>query len=369
MGPARIPVNSLSRHIAPLHAALSARAHDVIGSGRFVLGPGVAEFEEAFAAYCRAPHCIGVANGSDALELALRAVGTRPGDRVAITANAAMYATLAVLACGAEPVFVDVLDDEATIDPIALDAALRARSGITAVVATHLYGRLARMDAIVAACRVRDVAIVEDCAQAHGARAADGRMAGTFSDAGCFSFYPTKNLGALGDGGAVVARDAGVAARVRSLRQYGWEQKYVNALPDGRNSRLDELQARCLSLMLPLLDGWNARRRDIAGRYSTGIANARIATPPIASRDYVAHLYVVHSEQRDELRAHLDAAGIDTDVHYPVPDHRQPCHEGRYDDVALPVTERHARTALTLPCFPELNDEEVATVIEACNRF
>lgn len=367
MREADIPVNSLVRQLEPLRDALLAAITGVVDGGHYVLGSGVEAFEAAFASYCGVPHCVGVANGSDALELALRATGVAPGDRVALPANAAMYATGAALACGAEPVFVDVTE-ASTLDP---DALARACSGHAprAVVVTHLYGRLADIGPIARLCAEHGIALVEDCAQAHGARAGDGRRAGAFGDAATFSFYPTKNLGALGDAGAVVCRDPRLAARLRALRQYGWERKYVNAIAGGRNSRLDELQARVLALKLAHLDEWNRRRRDIANRYSRGIRNARIVAPPPAGEEYVAHLYVVHSDDRDALRAHLARAGIGSDVHYPVPDHRQPCFGGRYRDLSLPVTERQCATALTLPCFPELTDDEVAEVIDACNRF
>lgn len=368
MDSAAIPLNALTRHVAPLRDRLMATIGDVIDGGHYILGTGVAAFEAEFAAYCGVAHCVGVGNGTDALELALKALAVGAGDAVAVTANAAMYATTAALACGAEPVFVDVLED-ATMDPSALERAIDARAQIKAVVVTHLYGRLARMDAIVPLCRARGISIVEDCAQAHGARDAHGRSAGAFGDVGAFSFYPTKNLGALGDGGAVVSADDGIAERVRRLRQYGWERKYFNALAGGRNSRLDELQARVLSLCLPLLDGWNARRRDIANRYSREIRHPDIAVPAASAGEYVAHLYVVRSERREALRTHLADAGVQTDVHYPLPDHHQPCHRGRYAELPLAVTERHARTALSLPCFPELTDAEAATVIDACNRF
>lgn len=364
-----VPINALTRHVAPLRGELLAAVAAAIDEGRYVLGPGVAAFERAFAGYCGVAHCLGVGNGTDALELALKAVGVVPEDAVAVTANAAMYATTAILACGATPVFVDVLDSEATLDPAALERALDGNPRIRAVVATHLYGRLARMAELLDTCRARGIAVVEDCAQAHGVRGSDGKHAGAYGDAAAFSFYPTKNLGALGDAGAVVTDDDAIAERVRALRQYGWERKYVNALPGGRNSRLDELQARVLSLLLPHLDAWNARRRAIAARYTREIRHRDIRVAPEGGEDYVAHLYVVHCERRDALRKHLAAAGIETDVHFPTPDHRQPCHGGRFEAVSLPVTERHARTALTLPCFPELRDNEATLVIDACNRF
>ena len=369
MQPQTIPVNSLVRHIAPLQSALAEAASQVIGSGYFVLGPSVVEFERLFASYCGVTHCVGVANGTDALELSLRALNITKGDRVAVVANAAMYGTSAVIACGAEPIFIDTLVDEATIDPNALETVLAITSDVKAVIVTHLYGRLARMDALLKVCGERGIAIVEDCAQAHGASDAQGRRAGSFGTIASFSFYPTKNLGALGDGGAVVTSDDALADKVRKLRQYGWTQKYTNALNGGRNSRLDEMQARMLSMMLPLLEQWNRRRRDIANRYSREIANSKLCLTAASGEEYVAHLYVVRCDERDALRKHLEAYHVQSDIHYPNPDHRQPCHNNRFANVTLPNTEADARKVLTLPCFPELSDDEVSRVIEACNRF
>lgn len=366
---ARIPVNSLSRHIAPLAESLSLAAAEVISGGRFVLGNAVESFEQAFADYCGTTSCVGVANGSDALELALRALGVEPGSQVAVCANAAMYGTLAVLACGAEPMFVDVDPNTQLITPATLADALTRAPDCSAVIVTHLYGRLAEVDPLVAMCHERGIRVLEDCAQAHGARHADGRRAGSFGDAGSFSFYPTKNLGALGDGGAVVTSNPDIARRVRQLRQYGWERKYENRLRGGRNSRLDELQARFLLAQLPHLDGWNLRRRQIAARLSVGIRHPDIVVPEVGGEEYVAHLYVVASRRREALRAHLSGHGVDSEVHYPIPDHHQPCHAGRYDGLSLPNTERLAQEVLTLPCFPEMTDDEIERVIHACNTF
>lgn len=364
-----IPVNSLLRHIHPIESSLAEAAADVIRSGHYVLGPGVAAFEAEFAAYCGVDHCISVANGTDALELSLKAVGVGPGDNVAVAANAAMYGTSAVLACGANPVFADIRSEDSTLDPACLASLLASGIQIKAVIVTHLYGRLADVETIAELCSKHGVRLIEDCAQAHGAMLGDGRKAGSFGDIASFSFYPTKNLGALGDGGTVVCKGNDYAQRVRQLRQYGWTRKYENGLTGGRNSRLDEIQARMLSLMLPLLDGWNDRRREIANRYSNEIRNPKIDVPAAAGREYVAHLYVVRTDDRDTLKRHLEAEGIQTEIHYPMADHRQPCHAGRYDDVSLPVTERDCASVLTLPCFPELTDEEAARVIAACNSF
>lgn len=362
-----IPVNSLSRHIEPLKDALAAAAVEIVGSGYYVLGPHVRAFETAFASYCGVDHCISVANGTDALELSLRALGVAAQDRVAVVANAAMYGTSAVLACGAEPVFIDIVDGTATMDPALLEAALVA-GGIKAVIVTHLYGQLADVEAISALCQAHGVGLLEDCAQAHGARNGNG-LAGSFGDIASFSFYPTKNLGALGDGGAVVTRRADLAERVRMLRQYGWTQKYTNGVAGGRNSRLDEIQASMLALMLPHLDRWNQRRREVAERYAAGIRNPKIRTNPSAGEGYVAHLYVIRTDDRAALQQHLADCGVQTDVHYPIADHRQPCHQGSFSKVVLPQTERDCTTVLTLPCFPELTDSEIDRVIDACNGF
>ena len=367
MSPNLIPVNSLRRHTEAIEATLAAAAQDVIKSGYFVLGPHVKAFESEFATYCGVDHCVSMANGTDALELGLRALGVGAGDFVGVVANAAMYGTSAVLACGAEPVFIDVLADEATMDPAALAETLRVRS-LKAVIVTHLYGRLARIKEIVEQCRAAGVLIVEDCAQAHGA-SLSGRKAGAFGDVATFSFYPTKNLGALGDGGAAVCADAALAGRLRQLRQYGWSHKYTNELAGGRNSRLDEMQASMLRRMLPLLDGWNERRRAVANRNASEIKSSRLSLCAPAGEDYVAHLFVVRTPNRGALQAHLQQAGIQSEVHYPLADHRQPCFGGRYSAQVLPVTDGLCDSVLTLPCFPEITDEEVQRVIEACNQF
>ena len=365
-----VPINDLARLAPETAARLSASAGDVIRRGHYVLGPEVAAFEKEFAAYCGVAHCVGVANGTDALELALRALGVDGGHRVVVAANAGMYGTTAVLAIGAEPVFADVDPEHGLMTPESFMGAVDQVDGpIDVVIVTHLYGRLADMPAFVDHARARGIAVVEDCAQAHGATDRDERMAGSFGDAACFSFYPTKNLGAIGDGGAVLCNDADLAGKVRQLRQYGWSAKYTNQLPGGRNSRLDELQAAFLRHLLPMLAERNTRRRDIANRYSREIRNARIALPPVSSADYVAHLYVVQSDWRDGLAAHLSASGIASDVHYPVPDHRQPVHASRFATVALPATEALCQRVLTLPCFPELRDDEVERVIKACNAW
>jgi dTDP-3-amino-2,3,6-trideoxy-4-keto-D-glucose/dTDP-3-amino-3,4,6-trideoxy-alpha-D-glucose/dTDP-2,6-dideoxy-D-kanosamine transaminase len=236
------------------------------------------------------------------------------------------------------------------------------------VVVTHLYGLLADMDSILAVCAARQVPVIEDCAQSHGATR-EQRRAGSFGVAGCFSFYPTKNLGALGDGGAVVTRDDGIAGRILELRQYGWEAKYQVVHLGGRNSRLDEIQAAILTAKLPHLDEWNRARRYVANRYSTEIAHANIKCPPVLGEDHAAHLYVVRCSDRPGLRQYLESKNISTDIHYPISDHRQPCFSTMPILAELPHTDRATAEVLTLPCFPEMTNAEVDAVVEALNSW
>ncbi|WP_354444579.1 DegT/DnrJ/EryC1/StrS family aminotransferase [Ottowia thiooxydans] len=346
---------------------LPALLSEVVESQRYILGRHVQVFEEAFAAYLGVPHAIGVANGTDALEIAMRALKMGPGKRVLSVANSGFYASTAIRCLGAQPVYAEIDPNTLNLSPEALAKAL-AEQRIDAVVVTHLYGRLADMTLIAPMCREAGVALIEDCAQAHGARHA-GRLAGAWGDVSCFSFYPTKNLGALGDGGALATRDAALAERLRALRQYGWGAKYEVAHEGGRNSRLDELQAAVLAAKLPLLDASNARRRAIAARYGAAFAHLPLQAPLADGEDYVAHLYVVRSARRDALRAHLASRGIASDVHYPVPDHRQPVLGSTQADVQLPLTELACAQVLTLPCFLGMTDEQVEHVIAAVLSF
>lgn len=346
---------------------LAAVLREVVESQRYVLGPCVQAFEKAFAAYVGVPHALGVANGTDALTIALRGLGVGSGQRVLTVANAGFYSSTAIRAVGAEPVYADVDVATLNLSPAALAEAL-AGPPLGAVVVTHLYGQLADMPAIAAMCREARVPLIEDCAQAHGARH-DGRLAGAWGDVGCFSFYPTKNLGALGDGGALVTADTALAERLRALRQYGWGAKYEVVRAGGCNSRLDELQAAVLSAKLPLLDAANARRRAIAARYGAAFAHLPLHAPPAETEDYVAHLYVVRSARRDALRAHLTAQGIASDVHYPIADHQQPVQACAYAGVRLPVTESACAQVLTLPCFPGMTHEQADRVIAAVSSF
>ncbi|WP_285703198.1 DegT/DnrJ/EryC1/StrS family aminotransferase [Microtetraspora sp. NBRC 16547] len=363
-----ILVNDLRRHAVTTETVVRTSVERVLSSGWYVLGAEVEAFEQEFAEYCGVGHCVGVANGTEAIELGLRALGVGRGSRVATVANAGFYTTTALMALGAEPVFVDV-DRDTKLMNLAHLKQILAESTLDAVVVTHLFGLLHDMEGVLDLTAPAGVPVFEDCAQAHGARRG-GRRAGSFGAAASFSFYPTKNLGALGDGGAVVTGSADVAQQVRRLRQYGWESRYHAGVRGGRNSRLDEMQAAVLRAKLPFLDAWNRRRRDIATRYSQEIRNPRVECPPVHEEEYVAHLYVVVSAEREALRAHLTEAAIQTDVHYPVPDHRQPAlTDPSGPAAALPVTDDLSVSIVTLPCHSELSDEEVTRVISRVNTW
>lgn len=363
-------INDLGRHLAPLLAELEAALGRVLRSGHFILGPEVQSFEATFAEYCGVAHCVTVANGTDALELALRSLGLGPDARVATVANAGMYGTLAILAAGARPVFIDVEPDSLLIDLGALEREA-ARRPFDAVLATHLYGQMVDMPRLARICTTAGMALIEDCAQAHGA-SIGGTKAGAWSDAGCFSFYPTKNLGALGDGGAVVTRRSDVEQNLRRLRQYGWTAKYASSREGGRNSRLDEIQAAALRVLLPHLDAWNARRRAIAQAYTASIHHPRVRRPTpgaVADDRYVAHLYVVRTADRAGLQAHMARAGCPSAIHFPIADHHQESLRAHGLAADLPETERACAEVLTLPCFPEMTEAEVRQVITSVNDW
>jgi dTDP-4-amino-4,6-dideoxygalactose transaminase len=338
----------------------------VLERHQYLAGQELDRFEAAFATYCGVTHCAGVANGTDALEIALRALEVGPGDRVVVVANAGFYGSTAVRAIGAVPVYVDVDPVTLQMSPDALSGALAA--GPAAVIATHLYGLLSDIERIMALATDAGVPVIEDCAQAHGA-SRNSRRAGGFGTIGCFSFYPTKNLGALGDAGALVTNDDSLATRIRRLRQYGWETKYDVQTAGGRNSRLDEIQAAVLIDRLPHLDRWNDERRAIAARYVDGLAGFPIACPPSVSDDYVAHLFVVQVTDRDGFRQHLAAGGVATDVHYPVADHLQHAYRTDKPIGSLPATELACDRVVTLPCYPGLSLDHIDHVISLATGY
>jgi aminotransferase EvaB len=361
-----IPFNDLSRGATALRDQIDGAIARVVSSGWFVMGPEHNGFESELADYVGVGHAVLTGNGTDALELALAALGVGPGDGVVTVANAGGYASIASRLLGAVPVFCDV--DEITHQATAATVRTAIESATVrpaAVVVTHLYGAMADVEGIIEVARGFGIPVLEDCAQAIGARR-HGRAAGSFADIATASFYPTKNLGALGDGGAVLTADAGLATSVRRMRQYGWEGKYRITHPHGRNSRLDEMQAAILRVKLPLLDAWNERRRDIHRRYEAGAeqSSARPVSRAV-NESFIGHLAVFVSPDRDAARETLTAAGVRTDVHYPTPDHRQPLFAADGQTASLPVTERAAEGILSLPLFPELRDDEVDRIVDA----
>ena len=363
-----ILMNDFKAEPTELRAAMSAAAERVFASGWYVLGNELKAFERAWAEACGSAHCVGVGNGMDAIELALRAMDIGPGAEVITTPMTAFATVLAIIRAGARPVLADIEPESGLLS---MDSVRRCLSERTrGVVLVHLYGQMRDMSGWVALCREAGIELIEDCAQSHLARW-DGRPGGTFGAAGAYSFYPTKNLGAIGDGGALVTNSDALALRVGRLRNYGQSERYVH--PElGMNSRLDELQAALLSERLHWLDGFTARRRSIAAQYDATIKNSgiQLLAPPQQPHAHVRHLYVVRSAQRSELVQHLASCGVQTLIHYPVPVHRQsPCAELRRDPQGLPNTEAHAETCLSIPCHPQMGESDVAQVIEAVNAW
>ncbi len=359
----KIPLNDL-RLRDEEESALRAAVGDVFAGGRYIAGPQVEAFEAEFAAYCGVAHCIGVASGTDALVLGLRALDLPSGSEVATIATAGGYASIAIEQNGLVPRYVEVQDD-GLMSLQHLEHLMDSMS-LSAVVVTHLYGNASGAHDIAEACARRGVPVVEDCAQAHGAVTKKGRV-GSLGAVGCFSFYPTKNLGALGDAGAVVTADASIAERLRHLRNYGWSsRRYVSDRAGGINSRLDELQAAVLRIRLQSLDQRNERRRAIAGRYIDTIGNPACALSRNAGPHDVFHLFVLRCENRHSTQAHFEARSITTDIHYPVPDYRQPrFSRGRSEPITLSNTDAHCSQILTIPCYPNMSDAEVDRVCSA----
>ncbi|MGD0899539.1 MAG: DegT/DnrJ/EryC1/StrS family aminotransferase [Thermoguttaceae bacterium] len=358
-----VPLNDLRRQYLNLAGELDAAVHAVMSSGRYIMGQQHDAFEREFAAYCGRKYAVAVANGTDALEIALRAAGCGPGDEVITVANAGGYATSACLLVNATPVYVDVDPATLTVLPHAIRPALSSRT--KAIVVTHLYGMLADTEAIRGALAGCEVSIIEDCAQAHGARRR-GRPAGSFGDLGTFSFYPTKNLGAMGDGGAIVTDDEVIAEHLRRLRQYGWSEKYRSVSPGGCNSRMDELQAAVLRKKLPYLDRWNERRREIVARYGESARGTalRLVHEPVP--EYVAHLCIARHHDRDGLCRRLKENGVSTAIHYPLLDHQQESlRKAPWRAMGLPNSESAQGEIVTLPCFAEMTEAEVDCVSDA----
>jgi dTDP-3-amino-3,4,6-trideoxy-alpha-D-glucose transaminase len=340
----------------------------VATAGAFSMGPELEGFEAAFASWCETEFCVGVSSGTEALALALRALEIGPGGEVVVPSSTFIATAEAVVLAGATPRLVDVDPETSLITAEILAAAIGERT--RAVMPVHLFGQTVDMDPLLEVARAHGLAVVEDCAQAHGARYR-GRRVGTMGDVGCFSFYPTKNLGAWGDGGAIVTTDEGVAERVRLLRSHGERPRYHHRIV-GTTARLDGLQAAILAAKLPRLEAWNVRRRELGAALREGLQGAPVELPADRGpdHDHVFHLFVVRTPHRDALREHLAASGISTAVHYPVPVHTSEAFLEHGDGAgSLPVAERLARESLSLPIWPHMDDAEVLAVVEAVHAF
>jgi dTDP-4-amino-4,6-dideoxygalactose transaminase len=356
------PAAQYLSHQAEINAAIAA----VLDGNRYILGPQTQAFEQEFAAYLGVSHAVGVGSGTEALHLALRACHIGAGDEVITVSHTAVATVSAIELAGAMPVLVDIDPATYTIDPRLIERAITPRT--KAIIPVHLYGGAAHLQPIVDLARTHHLKLIEDCAQAHGAREAD-RVVGSIGDVSCFSFYPTKNLGAIGDGGLVATNDPEIAENLNLLRQYGWRERYISEVA-GWNTRLDELQAAILRVKLRYLDEDNDKRRALAASYAEQLAG--VVTTPIERADtrHVYHLYVIRHPQRDALMAFLRERSIGTAIHYPVPIHLQPAYRGRLGDSgSLPETERAAREIVSLPMYPELSEQAVQTVVQAIKEF
>lgn len=351
-----------------LRDAEVAAAASVIDAHHYVLGPRVAEFEAEWARTSDTRFAVGVANGLDAIEISLRCLGIGPGDEVVTSSMTAFASVLAILRAGATPVLADVEPGTALLSTVSVERCLTPRT--RAVLLVHLYGQARDVRGWADFCAARDLVLVEDCAQSHLARSG-GKAAGTFGPIAAYSFYPTKNLGAIGDAGAVVTDDAALAEQAACLRNYGQRERYEH-VAHGLNSRLDELQAALLLVRLGWLVEFTARRQEVAGAYRSSIDNphVRLLDAPIEHESHVYHQFVVTTDDRDGLAAHLAAAGVGSLVHYPVAMQDQPALAGVAGDPAgLPVSAEHARTCLSIPCHPQLTDAQVEQVVEAVNGY
>lgn len=363
----KVPFLDLGSQYQALKKDILPAVENVFAGTRFILGEEVRRFEDEFARYLGAKHAVGLASGTDALHLALRAVGVGPDDEVITVANTFIATALGIWQAGAKPVLVDCLPDTYNIDPEAVARAVTKRT--KAIIPVHLYGQAADMDAIMAVARKHNLKVVEDACQAHGAWCG-ARRAGMIGDIGCYSFYPGKNLGAYGDGGAIATDNPVLAAKMRMLRDYGQPEKYRH-IEKGFNSRLDGVQAAVLLAKLPHLDRWNAARAVHAAEYGRRLAGVAGIALPVARGatgdrlSHVYHLYVVRVADRDGVRKKLDAAGIQSGIHYPIPIHLQQAFADLgYKPGAFPVTERYAGGILSLPMFPELAPDQIAYVCD-----
>ena len=362
----RIMPNRLDRGFLKYQEEFEAKALAVLRSGRYVLGPEVEAFEKEFAAYTGSRFCVGLASGLDALWLAFRVLGIGAGDEVIVQANTYIASVMGITINGATPIFVEP-DEYFNLDAERIESKITART--KAVLVVHLYGQASNMGPVVRICRQYGLKLVEDCAQSHGARF-DGKMTGTFGDIGCFSFYPSKNLGGFGDGGAIVTEDEKIAADMRMYRNYGSEKRYYNKVV-GANSRLDELQAGLLRVRLNHMEELTKERRRLAERYGRELKNSALALPAVRDHaDSVWHQYVVRCGERDRLIDYLNRREIGSIIHYPIPPHLSEAYRSLgYGKGSFPITERYADTVLSIPMYSGMTQEEQAYVIEALNEF
>ena len=372
MTPVPIPQTDPRAAYLAQKTEIDAAIAQVLESGQYILGPVAERFESDFARFLGLAHGIGCASGTDAIELALRACGIGADDLVFTVSHTAVATVAAIERAGATPVLVDIEAGGFGMDPAALDAALRKPppGRPAAILPVHLYGEPADLVAIGELARAQGLRMIEDCAQSHGAHYR-GCPTGGFGDIACFSFYPTKNLGALGDAGIIATGDPALATAAREIREYGWRERYVSAR-SGINTRLDPIQAAVLAVKLPRLDADNGRRQAIATRYDEGLAGLPIALPPRrADASHVFHQYVIRGQKRDRLREHLRAAAIGSGIHYPVPVHLHPAYRGRVaaGPTGLRSSERVAGEILSLPIYPQLTDAAADRVIAEIRKF
>lgn len=356
------PSAQYRRHQIEIDAAMQR----VLDGHVYIMGEEVKAFEAEFAAWTGAAYGIAVANGTDALHLSIRALGIGAGDEVITTSHTAVASIAAIEMSGATPIMVDITDDRYALDPEQVARAITPRT--KAIMPVHLYGHPADMGPLLDLCARHGLKLIEDCAQAHGAEW-HGRQVGTIGDVGCYSLYPTKNLGALGDGGIIVTSDAALAEKLRLMRQYGWRDRQLSEIA-GFNSRLDEIQAAVLRVKLNYLSAGNARRRDIALRYASGLKDLPLTLPEVQDGcEAVFHLYVLRTPEREALKAHLASEGIMAGIHYPLPCHKHPAYADRFGAEPRPVTERIANEILSLPMYPELRNDQIDRVIDAVRGY
>jgi len=367
----KIPLVDLKVQYLNLQEEIDQAMAGVINSAQYIKGEEVSAFEKEFAAYCQCDYCIGVGNGTDAIHIVLHALGVGPGDEVITVSHTFIATAEPVTLRGAKPVFIDIEPDTCNMDVNQLESAITDKT--KAIIPVHLYGRPVEMDRVMEIARAHNLKVIEDCAQAHGATYR-GQKVGSFGDAACFSFFPAKNLGCFGDGGAITTNDPLLAEKIRMLANHGRKEKYLHEL-DGHNSRLDTLHAAVLRVKLRYLDQWNQMRQEIAGAYRralSGINGLELPPEPPSHSSHVYHLYVIRANERDRLKAHLEEKQLGVGIHYPVPLHLQPAFKAFMDSgvsIKLPVTEEVADTILSLPLYPLMKWGDIDRVIEAVTSY